>query len=81
MKKRFQVLAQTAKCLITRCARHLGFIIMKLQKLLEIQVFLADKSQFLLTCILKYLNGKKVLRGKILTQNVSRGQILTDIFM
>ena len=60
MKKRFQVLAQTAKCLITRCARHLGFIIMNLQILLEIQVFLADKipiSSNMYTQISKWQKG------------------------
>ena len=32
----------------------------------------------ILTCILKYLNGNKVLRAKILTKYVLKRQILTD---
>ena len=31
------------------------------------------------TCILKYVNGKKVLRAKILTRNVLKRQIWTDV--
>ena len=32
----------------------------------------------ILTCILKYLNGNKVPRAKILTKDVLKRQILTD---
>ena len=31
-----------------------------------------------ITCILKYLNGNKVPRAKILTKDVLKRQILTD---
>ena len=33
---------------------------------------------FYLTCMLKYLNGNKILRAKIPTKDVLRRQILTD---
>ena len=32
----------------------------------------------ILTCVLKYLNGNKVLRAKILTKDALKQQILTD---